>query len=209
MFTEKTCARCQEDKPLDEFSYRADRYDKRQALCKACAASEVSEWRRQHPEQAREQSRRRRERVKASTPAPFNRVDVLAYWAEQGIDAEVCFYCGAPDATTIDHFIPVVNDMGYNAPSNLRPCCKYCQVSKGSSNPWEWIERTGNWPAAWGGPLTGTDLRLAQFATALVNDAKAGEQLSDDDMRRLLDSMLMAPDVSYVQPAEEPTEESR
>lgn len=61
---------------------------------------------------------------------------------------------------------------------------------------------------AWGGPLTGTDLRLAQFATALVNDAKAGEQLSDDDMRRLFDSMLMAPEVSYVQPAEKPAEET-
>ncbi|MFI0210952.1 hypothetical protein ACH4OV_20010 [Streptomyces diastaticus] len=206
----KTCSRCREAKPLDGFSYRADRPDKRQARCKPCAAAVVAEWRRQNPEQAREQSRRRRDRVQASTPEPFTRSDVLASWAENDIDPDTCFYCGAPDGSTIDHFMPISTDLGYNMPANLRPCCKFCQVSKGASNPYEWIERTGNWPAKWGGPLTGTDLRLAQVASAMFNDAKAdqGRQLSADEVTRLLGSIVMAPEVSYVQPAEKPAEET-
>lgn len=146
----KTCSRCREAKPLDAFSYRAARADKRQAMCRPCAAEKVSEWRRQNPEQTRKQTRRRRERVQDSTPEPFTRADVLAEWERLGIDPGTCYYCGAADGSTIDHFWPISAEAGYNTPANLRPCCRYCQTSKGASGPLEWIERTGQWPHCMG-----------------------------------------------------------
>ncbi|MEU7314356.1 HNH endonuclease [Streptomyces sp. NPDC007083] len=166
----KTCARCREAKPLDAFSYRADRADKRQAMCKACASAKVAEWRRQNREQTRIQNRRRSQRMKESTPAPFTRADVLAEWERLGIDPDRCFYCGSDDGSTIDHVWPITMDAGYNTPSNLRPCCRFCQTSKGASDPVEWIARTGLWPAAWGERLRGSSLILAQTMQELVND---------------------------------------
>ncbi|MFJ2073212.1 HNH endonuclease [Streptomyces albidoflavus] len=184
----KTCSRCREAKPLDAFSYRAARADKRQAMCRPCAAEKVSEWRRQNPEQTRKQTRRRRERVQDSTPEPFTRADVLAEWERLGIDPGTCYYCGAADGSTIDHFWPISAEAGYNTPANLRPCCRYCQTSKGASGPLEWIERTGQWPAAWGERLRGSSLILAQTMHELVNDPT----LSPEEARvLLLDALRM------------------
>jgi 5-methylcytosine-specific restriction endonuclease McrA len=49
-------------------------------------------------------------------------------------DEYTCQYCYSPDATTVDHIVPVSRsepDMAYDA-NNMVACCVRCNSSKGS-----------------------------------------------------------------------------
>ena len=49
-------------------------------------------------------------------------------------DEYTCQYCFSPDATTVDHIVPVSRsepDMAYDA-NNMVACCVRCNSSKGS-----------------------------------------------------------------------------
>lgn len=51
---------------------------------------------------------------------------------------EICFYCGE-EATTVDHIVPRANG-GTNTKSNLVPCCKLCNSTKGDAPQEVFIE---------------------------------------------------------------------
>jgi len=50
-----------------------------------------------------------------------------------------CVYCGRPaKALEVDHFDPLSKG-GSIEISNIIPCCRWCNASKGNSNPADWI----------------------------------------------------------------------
>lgn len=55
----KTCSRCDEAKPVDEFHVRHRSRDGRQAWCKPCAKGNTQEWRSQNRDHCNEQYRDR------------------------------------------------------------------------------------------------------------------------------------------------------
>jgi hypothetical protein len=65
----KTCRRCEQTKPLTEYSRKAASKDGHQPLCKCCATTEHLEWNRKNPEKVREYAKRQR----AKDPAKFKR----------------------------------------------------------------------------------------------------------------------------------------
>lgn len=64
-------------------------------------------------------------------------------------DMYTCFYCGTPDATTVDHVEPVskMDDKqdAYNA-EMMVACCKRCNSSKGSRSQAAFLARTATPP---------------------------------------------------------------
>lgn len=103
-------------------------------------------WRKNHPERMREYRRkwaaanpdahklrvvRRRIRVRES--GRLSTKDVLARIEFFG---GRCAYCGGP-YEHLDHVVPLSRG-GRNVPSNIRPACAKCNLSKGSKTLREW-----------------------------------------------------------------------
>jgi 5-methylcytosine-specific restriction endonuclease McrA len=62
-------------------------------------------------------------------------------------DTPSCAYCGAPDANTVDHVVPLslarvcrVPRRVLDNPSNRVPCCAACNSAKSNMHPREWLE---------------------------------------------------------------------
>lgn len=55
-------------------------------------------------------------------------------------DGHTCVYCGATQALSGDHIIPL-SQGGSNAPANLATACRPCNLSKASSTLEEWRVR--------------------------------------------------------------------
>lgn len=49
-----------------------------------------------------------------------------------------CFYCGTPDARSVDHVIPVSRGGAQWDLDNLVPACVSCNSKKGNRTPGEW-----------------------------------------------------------------------
>lgn len=101
-------------------------------------------WGAAHPEQRREQVRRRRARLAGSV---VERVDYAAILAEHG---PVCHICGgeiSPSDLHFDHVIPVSRGGAHSA-ENIRPAHARCNIAKGARLMSEIDVRRSIWDAA-------------------------------------------------------------
>lgn len=64
---------------------------------------------------------------------------------EKLFSAGVCVYCGAADASTLDHLIPRLRG-GEDAADNLVAACRSCNSSKGGRDVLEWATARGELP---------------------------------------------------------------
>ena len=55
-------------------------------------------------------------------------------------DNKICFYCGTPEASTVDHVTPLSRG-GTDSPANLVACCKRCNYRKGEKTGDEFIRK--------------------------------------------------------------------
>jgi 5-methylcytosine-specific restriction endonuclease McrA len=63
-------------------------------------------------------------------------------------DEFTCQYCFSPDATTVDHIVPVSRSephMAYD-PSNMLACCVRCNSSKGSRSQRSFLAKSATPP---------------------------------------------------------------
>jgi 5-methylcytosine-specific restriction endonuclease McrA len=73
-------------------------------------------------------------------------------------DEYTCQYCYSPDATTVDHIVPVSRsepDMAYD-PNNMIACCVRCNSSKGSRSQRFFLAKSATPPVFSGVPLPET-----------------------------------------------------
>ena len=123
--------------------YRANREHilARCAKRRADKSDHIKAYLRQHylsnKQQYRNRTRRYRARKIEATVEVFTNDELLAFWAERGVDAKVCFYCGDP-WQHLDHVIPLSRG-GLHERANLVPACQPCNDSKGTKTPEEWL----------------------------------------------------------------------
>lgn len=64
-------------------------------------------------------------------------------------DQWTCYYCHSPEATTVDHIIPVSKsenkDDAYD-PNNMVACCKRCNSSRGNRSQASFLARRSTPP---------------------------------------------------------------
>jgi 5-methylcytosine-specific restriction endonuclease McrA len=64
-------------------------------------------------------------------------------------DNYTCFYCGTPDATTVDHIVPVSKmedkSEAYDA-NGMVACCKRCNSSRGNRSQASFLARRSTPP---------------------------------------------------------------
>jgi len=101
MPTEKTCLKCGETKPLDQFQKRALSKDGRQANCAVCSTASALAWNKAHPAYHRQKAREYRVRHPSRVAdnnarwrygIPWGTYDKM--FAEQG---GKCAICGTED----------------------------------------------------------------------------------------------------------------
>ena len=85
------------------------------------------EWAKANPDKRRANQARRVAR-KANAPGVDYTTDTLIA-ARVALYGGRCFYCGAEDANTIDHRVPLARG-GSHWPANLVPACGPCNYSK-------------------------------------------------------------------------------
>lgn len=90
-------------------------------------------WLKEHPEQHREISHRRRAR-KAGAQGTCSAEQAVARIAFYG---GMCAYCHVAPHEHLDHVIPLSRG-GTNWPANLRPACARCNISKKDKFLSEW-----------------------------------------------------------------------
>jgi hypothetical protein len=90
-------------------------------------SSSYARWRER---QWREQPRRVRERERQRDGRRWG-------LARAKVPPGPCHYCGAVEATEVDHIIPR-NQGGTHDPSNLVRCCRRCNAGKGNRTPEQW-----------------------------------------------------------------------
>jgi 5-methylcytosine-specific restriction endonuclease McrA len=106
-----------------------------------------AKWQRENPEKIRAKVQRRRARKRNATVEEFRTADLLAYWDKIG--AYGCVFCGGPYEHA-EHVQPLSKG-GEHSRANLLPACKACNLSKGASDPIDYVnQRYGlslSWPA--------------------------------------------------------------
>lgn len=116
----KVCSKCRAALPLDAFYRHLIAADGLTSRCRKCA------------------SRRR-----------LLHQGTLDWWAQNGMDPNVCTYCGTdvnylgknPDASQlhVDHIVPRCRG-GSDEPENLAPACAWCNISKGARCLADWLD---------------------------------------------------------------------
>ncbi|MFF3877573.1 HNH endonuclease [Streptomyces sp. NPDC001978] len=105
------------------------------------------EWRKANPDQVRAHWQLRRARKAAAQVEEFSAQDLADFWDDLGCYG--CVYCGAPYEHA-DHVQPLSKG-GEHSRANLLPACADCNLSKGASDPVEYVnQRYGlrlSWPA--------------------------------------------------------------
>ena len=156
----KTCTKCRESKPTDQFSRDASSKDGLQGRCKACRAARYAANREKeraqqaahraanpekfrawdaayakaHPEK-RAAARARRRALKAGAAGTCT----AEQWAARHAYYDgKCIYCGTTDNIQIEHRIPLSRG-GTNWPSNLVPACGSCNRKKNTKTEKEYL----------------------------------------------------------------------
>ena len=147
----KTCTKCGESKPLDEFHRDKARRDGREPRCKTCRRAQASEYYARADVKARkseyysqnrdailarkaeywqanphlrwEYDYRHRARAYGFDPrvVSFTREELIERWGTR------CFHCGSEDGTTLDHYPTPISRGGAHSLENCRPSCMNCQ----------------------------------------------------------------------------------
>lgn len=98
------------------------------------------DWDRRNPLKVAENGRRRKARVKAAGQDAIVPVRLSSRQQRVAIWRGACAYCGAPNAKTMDHVLPLKFG-GLDEPCNIIPACKTCNSSKSAKPMEEWYRR--------------------------------------------------------------------
>ncbi|MGA0397103.1 MAG: HNH endonuclease [Ilumatobacteraceae bacterium] len=164
----KTCTKCGESKPLDEFPNDKNRADKRFPHCKRCHSKYQRQLRSQRRDHYLELERKHRETAKRRYPGRNNHYvnvwrqknvqraraiyhrrrarqvsGVPQRWQIRDVLPFCCYWCGsnlrAYGATShVDHVMPISLG-GPAVPSNEVQSCAACNLRKGAKHPLVWI----------------------------------------------------------------------
>lgn len=88
-------------------------------------------------------SRKRRARLAGADLDGHTAEELVQSWIERGHFS--CVYCGA-EWDHVDHLIPLALG-GSHSIGNLVPSCASCNLEKGASDPWTFLEERGLLPA--------------------------------------------------------------
>lgn len=157
----KTCSKCGEIKPFDQFRVSRQRKDGRQCYCRSCHAKANSVWRSKHRARHlatvrkwhsdnRDKSRaanrawtannrKRRRNIDQARRTRLNNNGVFLVLDKEirRIHGSPCANCGAKDNITVDHILPISRG-GRHSIGNLQPLCKPCNSSKKDRLMVEW-----------------------------------------------------------------------
>jgi hypothetical protein len=97
-------------------------------------------WRKANPERASEIDRRRYAIKKTANRAALVPLTLDARLQRAALWGGRCAYCGAKDATTLDHVLALVAG-GLDEPSNTAPACRRCNSSKNATPVEAWYCR--------------------------------------------------------------------
>ena len=132
----KTCAKCGDTKPLDEFHRKKSSRDGRRARCKTCLLAQkreyyaanretllerAIEYHAAHPHRSWVAAYQRRAK-KYGHPVviePFTKDELVARWGD------ACWHCGGP-FEELDHYVTPVARGGTHTIENCRPSCTNC-----------------------------------------------------------------------------------
>jgi 5-methylcytosine-specific restriction endonuclease McrA len=98
-----------------------------------------------------QQAKSRCQEVKDSTYYDFTLEDLKKHWEASGIDSKLCYYhghnagCDKDGEQTFDHIVPI-SQGGNHEVSNLVPCCRSCNSSKGIKDEQgfiSWLKEAG------------------------------------------------------------------
>ena len=143
----RVCKACAVWKPAAKYAKSRTNISGITGKCVACTGKRAYELHRvsriarsakyskAHPEYMRAVQGRRRERMKAKTPATAAQIrDLFTMWEHS------CGYCGA-HADTLDHIRPLSRG-GAHEIGNLVPACRPCNLSKHAKTPAEWLNNS-------------------------------------------------------------------
>lgn len=146
----RTCNVCREFQPAARFSAHQECAGGRRHTCTTCEGREAyasnptariaaaRRYQKAHPEQTREikqaANRRRHGRKIAGAGIPVAQIRALR--AEHH---NLCAYCRAEKATTLDHVLPLSRG-GKHEIGNLLPACRKCNFTKHNRTLREWFD---------------------------------------------------------------------
>lgn len=90
-------------------------------------------YRKLNPAIGRRNRKMREDRKRSAILFPFSNEELDQ---RMSVFGHICVYCGGP-FEHIDHVIPLARG-GYHQLSNLRPSCKFCNLSKGAKSLQDW-----------------------------------------------------------------------
>ncbi len=152
----KGCTGCGEVKPFEDFYTKvsAGRRIPR-SKCKPCYDIGVRSWKARNQERNRDSiNARARDKRKADPLShrlafgayrarrlgceveQFDSIDLELFWLCNGINPDVCVYCGA-QFEHLDHTVPLSRG-GHHSVDNIVPSCRSCNDSKADKLPHEW-----------------------------------------------------------------------
>ena len=155
--TEKTCAKCGETKPLEEYHRNKRRTDGRYPYCKPCKSADDRAYREKNRDAIAERMRRYNEEnphvqwtsgyrfraAKYGFPLmieDFTKADVIAKYGDH------CAYCETGEFEELEHYTPVKAG-GPHTLENVRPSCSACNRAKSDADPEEWLAEQAEFDA--------------------------------------------------------------
>lgn len=140
----KFCARCKEEKALEDFSDNKKSRDGKQSYCKSCMVANRLEWGKENPDKQKEHRRksnrreeskldrkiRKRERAIRTNITPKEIRLTSKQWRYiLELADNKCLCCGATEDITKDHIVPLVLG-GLTTKDNIQPLCRECNSRK-------------------------------------------------------------------------------
>jgi 5-methylcytosine-specific restriction endonuclease McrA len=145
----KTCTKCGEVKPLEEFATRKDKYLN---ICKACESERVLSYYRKFGEYYY-RSRYRgilRKAEEAGVKHDLTFKEFQGVFSADDPNTKICAYCGKTEAEeiddigtglSIDHIVPMSYG-GYNTLFNITAACRSCNSSKSNRHVLDFYNRS-------------------------------------------------------------------
>lgn len=135
----KRCSRCNEIKPISEFSYLHCTWDKKNVVCRPCSSEKQKIAYKKNPSLIGRGNQKRRAR-EAGVIATFT--DEEWEFAKKFFDHRCC-YCDQEVLLQREHFIPLEQGGPYSA-DNIIPACISCNSSKRNLLFDEWASGRGS-----------------------------------------------------------------
>lgn len=121
----KTCTKCGEAKPLEQFSRAVKHHDGLAYWCRPCQSTFHAEWWAANPHRGWANYYRRRARKFGFQPIvdDFRKSDVVTTYGDS------CAYCTTGTFEELDHLVPIKSG-GRHTLDNVRPSCTACNREK-------------------------------------------------------------------------------